>query len=112
MVNRIEEAAETTSFMIFLRSIGPTAGKLFPQAGVNWGLGPFLPWDVYVYPMGAQWRKHDDQVSCVESSSLTLPGDPCKTICLELWFTHPSGKQLEQSSSDKLHRLSADVHRL
>jgi hypothetical protein len=65
MVNRIEEAAETTSFMIFLRSIGPTAGKLFPQAGVNWGLGPFLPWDVYVYPMGAQWRKHDDQVGCV-----------------------------------------------
>jgi hypothetical protein len=71
MVNRIEEAtgfsAETTSSMIFLCSIGPIVGKHLAQAGVNWFLGPFLPWDVYMYPMGAQWRKHDDQVSCVES---------------------------------------------
>jgi hypothetical protein len=80
--------------------------KQFAQAGVNWCIVPFLHWGVNVYPMGAQWQRHDDQVGSKDS----LTWDPCKLLCLELWFTHPTVEKLRQSNLGKLHQLSADVH--
>ena len=90
-------SAATTSGMMFLSSVDAPLGKHSAQFGVNWCL---------------QLPKHVDQVGCVDNSSLTLPWDSGKLLCLENWFAHPTDRQLRPSPFDKLHQLSAELHQL
>jgi hypothetical protein len=106
ILSRIEATGlpvETASVRVFPCSICPMVDKQFAQAGVNWCIVPFLHWGVNVYPMGAQWQRHDDQVGSKDS----LTWDPCKLLCLELCSHTPPSR-----NSDSQIRASCTNYQL